>query len=129
MTVLNKLFVIHPELVSAAGHVYTESQAWRRLCQARGVALRLFGHRDCDAKVAKELDVDRVFGLTDEIAGRYMSAAERQAPQPADVVALTDFTLRAACMKAACAAAWASDETPPDLLVFPWVDAALIRRR
>jgi len=126
MTVLKKLFVIHPELVEAAGHVYTESQAWRRLCQARGIHLRLFGHRDCAAKVADELGVERVFGLTDEIAGRYMTPAERLAPQPADVLALTDFTLRAECMKAACAAAWASEETPPDLVVFPWVDAALI---
>ncbi|MBS0409855.1 MAG: glycosyltransferase [Proteobacteria bacterium] len=123
---MKKLFVIHPELVAAAGHVYTESQAWRRLCQARGITLRLFGHRDCDPNVVKELGVEPVFGLTDEIAGRYMSAAERLAPQPADVLALTDFTLRGECMKAACEAAWASEETPPDLLVFPWVDAALV---
>ena len=126
MAVLNKLFVMHPELIEAAGHVYTESQAWVRACAARRIALGLFGHRDCDPAVAESLGARRIFALTPDILGRYMTAEERHGRQSPDIAPLTDFTLRADCTTLACEEAWTGEGDPPDLIAFPWADAGIM---
>jgi len=124
--VRRRFFVMHNRLVDASGHTYTESLAWRRLCQARGIDLDLFANRLADSQVRLDTGAQPLFGLTYETGTRFMSEADRRAPVRPDVAPLEAFMLTSFEIAEGCRAAWNDAPEKPDTVIFPWASTGLL---
>jgi glycosyltransferase involved in cell wall biosynthesis len=121
-----RLFVMHSQLVTAAGHPYTESLGWRRLCRERGIALDLFASLWVDAQVQADTGAQPLFGSTPEEFRRFMTPAEAGAPPLEEIVPLQTFMVTSFETAKGCRKAWAAAAEKPAAIIFPWATAGVL---
>lgn len=105
-----RLFVLQNGLESRATHYFNESLAWREVCRARSIALRLYANRKAAGEVAEALDATPCFTLGPDDAVRF----EPETPALHGLVHKSDLFVRE------CGLLLAHGIGPDDVLVLPY---------